>query len=106
MIKDDDAGLTYPWRPRGDYQFNNSDGTLRQVKGKTLILGQGSLNLSSTDCNGTPHTFDFTFFGDAPFNSGVAVVGVSIVLFFVDPITLEQANASGSAGVKEIRLKN
>jgi hypothetical protein len=90
----------------GDFLFATAFASLRQVKGKTLITAEEALGLSSTDCDGTTHTFDLTFFGDAPFNSGVAVIDAGATVGFVDPTTGEQFIVSDSEGLKEIRLKN
>jgi hypothetical protein len=90
----------------GNFLFADTFASLRQVKGKTLVAAQGGVTLSSADCDGTPHTVNLTFFADAPWSPGVAVVNASITLGIVDPDTGEQSFVSDSQGLTEIRLKN
>jgi hypothetical protein len=89
----------------GDFQFGDGFAGLRQAQGRTIVSAMGGASLSSTDCDGTPHFVNFTFFPtDAPFKPGLAVVSGSVSVCFVDPTTGESACASDSEEPKEIRL--
>ena len=92
----------------GNFQFGEFQVGLRQAQGgHRLVTAMGGGSISASDCDGTTHTVDLTFFpSDAPFRPGVAVISGSANIFFVDPDTNEQGIASDSETAKEIRLKN
>jgi hypothetical protein len=92
----------------GNFLFGEFQVGLRQAQGgHRLVSAMGGGGISASDCDGTPHTVDLTFFpSDAPFRPGVAVISGSATIGFSDPDTGEQGFASDSEPVKEIRLKN
>jgi hypothetical protein len=93
----------------GNLQFGEFQVALRQATqgGKVLTSAMGGGVISASDCDGATHTVDLYFFpSEVPFRSGVAVIGGSASIFFVDPDTNEQGVATDSETVKEIRLKN
>ena len=92
----------------GDFLFSEGMASLRQAQGgHRLVTAQAGVALTSSDCDGTPHIVDLTFFPqEAPLKPGVAVAGLTVVICFADPITGESACASDSEAVKQVRLKN
>jgi hypothetical protein len=89
----------------GDFEFGEGFAELRQAQGRRIVIATGFASLSSTDCDGTPHFVDFTFFPtDAPFKPGLAVVSGSAFVCFFDPTTGQSACVNDPEGPKEIRL--
>jgi type 1 fimbria pilin len=88
----------------GDFQFADGLAGLRQVQGRTIVGAQGGVSLSAEDCDGTTHVAEYTFFPDAPFRPGIAVISGSVTLCVVDPATGQQTCTSDAEGPKEIRL--
>jgi hypothetical protein len=91
----------------GDFGFSESNASLRQAQGgHRLVTANGGVSLFASDCDGATHTIDITFFPvEAPLKPGVALVGVTVVVCFVDPDGGFFCT-SDSQAVTEIRLKN
>jgi len=93
----------------GNFQFGEFQIALRQATqgGKVLTSAMGGAVISASECNGVTHAVDLVFFpSETPFRTGVAVIGGSASIFFVNPDTNEQGAAFDTETVKEIRLKN
>jgi hypothetical protein len=91
----------------GNFLFSEGFAILRQAQGHRLVTADGGIGLSAQDCDGTPSSFEFTFFpSEAPFKSGVAVIFATISLCASDPDTGQQACTGDTEEPKEIRLKN
>jgi len=79
---------------------------VRQAQGRSITVADGYLGLSSSQCDGAPHTVDVTILASsAPFHGGPAVVSVAAYGCSVDPATYEYACASDGDGPKAVSLK-
>jgi hypothetical protein len=87
--------------------FNDSEiqVSVRQAQGLSIVEGRAFANLSSTDCDGTPHTVNVTVQPEnAPFRPGSAVASAFAFVCYSDPAT-GFACISDSDGPKAIALR-